>query len=59
MSVHRPEDENPEFIFHNSPGFETSDGKELQEVLSFTECLASSIALETALFKTVRAGKGS
>ena len=43
MSVHRPEDENPECIFHDFPGFETSDLKELQEVLSFmdSESLAS------------------
>ena len=28
---------NPRFIFHDSPGFETGDEKQLQEVLSFME----------------------
>ena len=28
---------NPGFIFHDSPGFETGDKKQLQDVLSFLE----------------------
>jgi hypothetical protein len=28
---------NPEFIFHDSPGFETGDEKQLREVQSFIE----------------------
>ena len=33
---------NPGFIFHNSPGFETGDEKQLQEVQSFIEEKAKS-----------------
>ena len=33
---------NPGFIFHDSPGFETGDKKQLQEVLSFIEKKARS-----------------
>ena len=33
---------HPEFIFHDSPGFETGDEKQLQEVLSFMEMKAKS-----------------
>ena len=37
--IHRPFAfrSNPGFIFHDSPGFETGDEKQLQEVLSFME----------------------
>ena len=37
--IHRPFAfrSNPQFIFHNSPGFETGDKKQLQDVLSFME----------------------
>ena len=33
---------NPGFLFHDSPGFETGDEKQLQEVLSFMEKKAKS-----------------
>ena len=33
---------NPGFIFHDSPGFETGDAKQLQEVLSFMEKKANA-----------------
>ena len=33
---------NPGFIFHDSPGFETGDERQLQEVLSFVEMKAKS-----------------
>ena len=42
--IHRPFAfrSNPGFIFHDSPGFETGDERQLQEVLSFLEKKAES-----------------
>ena len=42
--IHRPFAfrSNPGFIFHDSPGFETGDEKQLHEVLSFMEKKAKS-----------------
>ena len=40
---------NPGFIFHDSPGFETGDKKQLQEVLSFLEEKAKSTDVDNQL----------
>ena len=40
---------NPRFIFHDSPGFETGDEKQLQEVLSFMEEKAKSTDVDNQL----------
>ena len=40
---------NPKFIFHDSPGFETGDEKQLREVLSFIERKARSIDVDDQL----------
>ena len=40
---------NPGFIFHDSPGFETGDEKQLQEVLSFLEEKAKSTDVDDQL----------
>ena len=40
---------NPRFIFHDSPGFETGDKKQLQEVLSFLEKKAKSTEVDDQL----------
>ena len=40
---------NPGFIFHDSPGFETGDKKQLQEVLSFIEKKAKSTDVDDQL----------
>ena len=39
----------PDFIFHDSPGFETGDEKQLQEVLSFMEKKAESREVDDQL----------
>ena len=40
---------NPGFLFHDSPGFETGDKKQLQEVLSFLEEKAKSTHVDNQL----------
>ena len=40
---------NPGFIFHDSPGFETGDVKQLREVLSFMEKKAKSTEVDDQL----------
>ena len=40
---------NPGFIFHDSPGFETGDKKQLQEVLSFLEERSKSTEVDDQL----------
>ena len=40
---------NPGFIFHDSPGFETGDEKQLQDVLSFLEEKAKSPEVDDQL----------
>jgi hypothetical protein len=40
---------NPGFIFHDSPGFETGDKKQLEEVLSFLEEKAKSTDVDDQL----------
>jgi hypothetical protein len=40
---------NPGFIFHDSPGFETGDERQLQEVLSFVEERAKSTDVDDQL----------
>ena len=40
---------NPGFIFHDSPGFETGDKNQLQEVLSFLEEKAKSAEVDDQL----------
>jgi len=40
---------NPEFIFHDSPGFEAGDEKQLQEVLAFIEEKAKSTEVHDQL----------
>jgi hypothetical protein len=40
---------NPGFVFHDSPGFETGDKKQLQEVLSFMEEKAKSREVDDQL----------
>ena len=40
---------NPGFIFHDSPGFETGDKRQLQEVLSFIEEKAKSTDVDDQL----------
>ena len=40
---------NPGFIFHDSPGFETGDKKQLQDVLSFLEKKAKSTDVDDQL----------
>ena len=40
---------NPGFIFHDSPGFETGDEKQLKEVLSFMEKKAKSKNVDNQL----------
>ena len=40
---------NPGFIFHDSPGFETGDDKQLQEVLAFMEEKAKSKEVDDQL----------
>ena len=40
---------NPGFIFHDSPGFESGDEKQLQEVLSFIEKKAKSTEVDNQL----------
>ena len=49
--IHRPFafKSNPGFIFHDSPGFETGDEKQLQEVLSFIEEKAKSTEVDDQL----------
>jgi hypothetical protein len=49
--IHRPFAfrSNPGFIFHDSPGFETGDKKQLQEVLSFLEEKAKSTDVDDQL----------
>ena len=49
--IHRPFvfKSNPGFIFHDSPGFETGDEKQLQEVLSFLEKKAKSTEVDDQL----------
>ena len=41
---------SPGFIFHDSPGFETGDEKQLQEVLSFMEKNAKVTAIDEELY---------
>ena len=40
---------NPGFIFHDSPGFETGDERQLQKVLSFLEKKAKSTDVDDQL----------
>ena len=40
---------NPGFIFHDSPGFETGDKKQLEDVLSFLEKKAKSTDVDDQL----------
>jgi hypothetical protein len=40
---------NPGFIFHDSPGFETGDKKQLQAVLSFLDEKAKSTDVDDQL----------
>ena len=40
---------NPGFIFHDSPGFESGDEKQLREVLSFIEKRAKSNEVDDQL----------
>ena len=49
--IHRPFvfKTNPGFIFHDSPGFETGDERQLQEVLSFMETKAKSTDVDGQL----------
>jgi hypothetical protein len=49
--IHRPFafKSNPGFIFHDSPGFETGDESQLQEVLSFMEMRAKSNEVDDQL----------
>ena len=49
--IHRPFvfKTNPGFIFHDSPGFETGDKRQLQEVLSFMEMKAKSTDVDDQL----------
>ena len=40
---------NPGFIFHDSPGFESGDGEQMQDVLSFIETKAKSTQVDDQL----------